>query len=353
MEENKLVPKENDKVAFDDEIYGVRVERSKRKKKKKSRLKRLIVIACIACLLVVIIKNFNSIGDLFSSLFISSDGNNPPLSNSGSDDLKNDFNDKNEQVEDNNQSYDYNFIDTVPTEFAIIDKNLIINDIGSLSFTPPKSKDVYDAYGESSPVVLIVNFSPLECYSDGYGYSSTSTFYSYEQNVSDLSEQICESLNSLGINAIHLKKDYGNASLLEYQKEYVKDIENLLESNPSICYIFDISRGLTINSDMSINCERTEINGNSIPTLSFICGTEGESTTEIQNRSIYFAYDLATSINESAPHLVSTLTLAELDLNHRFKSPCIRVEIGSFANTFEDASLTADYLALSLSSYLK
>lgn len=352
MEENKLVPKEIDNIAFDEEIYGVRVERSKRKKKR-SRVKRLIIFVCAFSLLTLFIIKFNNIRDFFASVFPSTEELPQASSSNTTNDIKNDFNDENEQNENMNQAYDYNFIDTVPTEFTVIDKNAIIKDISLLSFDAPKSTDIYGSFGNDAPMILIVNLSPLECFSDGYGYSSTSSFYGNEKNVRDLGEAMCSSLNSLGINAVQLKREYGNESLLEYQRKYIKDIEAFLENNPSVCYIFDISRSININSDMSINCERIEMNGYNLPTVKFICGTDGKNTTEIQNRSIYVAYDLAVTINKTATNLVSTLELTPFDLNHRFTSPCIRIEIGSYANTFEDASLTADYLSLSISSYLK
>jgi len=353
MEENKLVPKGNDDTVFDSEIYGVKVERRRKRKRKGIRIKRLLIIACIACLLILVIKNFENICGFFSSVF-SSSGEEQAVSssNNSSNDFKNDSGNENNGEENENIIYDYEFIDTSPTEFSIINKNLIVSDITKLTYTLPKSKDIYDMYGKDAPLVLIVNMSPSECYSDGNGYSKASVFYNSEKNVSALGEQLCASLNSIGINAIHLIREYGNISLSEYQKEYVEAIESLLANNPSISYIFDISRGLSINSDMSINCERTELNGASIPTVSFVCGTNGTSTTELQNRSIYFAYDLASSINKNAPLLVSTLNLAERDLNLQFSTPCIRIEIGSYACTFEEASLVTDYLALAISSYM-
>lgn len=354
MAENKLVPTKKNELIFDEEICGVKVERSKRKRKKKRRLKKAILVLLFACLTAIIVKNYSGISSFIASLFNSPQPPNQSQSNeSGKNDISNDLENENGYVSDESNTYEFKFIDTFPTEFIILDKNQASVNTNNLFYELPMTDDIYNVYGDNSPVVLIVNYSPLECYSQGNGYSYDSKFYDYDNNVEQIGEQLCASLNSLGISAIHLKLETGDLVLSDYQQRYAKEIEQILESNPSIAYIFDVSRALSINNDMSMNREQIELNGTNVPTVKFVCGTSGGALTESQAKGIYVAAMLAKHANESAPLLISTLEISSLDLNQKFSVPCIRVEIGSYSCTYEQSSLSADYFALSISSFLK
>lgn len=354
MEENKLVPKDTEEIVFDEKVYGVVVERSKRKRKKRRSFKRLLIFAVIVFFAVIIVRNYSGISTFISSLFTSEKEALQEQSNiSSSGDKNNNVDSENNDTEGTTESFQFNFIDTSPTEFIISSKNQNLLDINNPSFELPNVQDIYALYGNEAPVVLVVNFSPNECYSSGVGYSYTSEFYSANKNVAEIGEQLCFNLNSLGINTIHLKMDVGSYTLVEYQEKYAKEVEQVLNDNPSISYIFDISRSLCINEDMSINREFIELNGASVPTVKLVCGTDNFAVTEAQGRSIHFSKELSKLTNESTGLLVSELEISSLNLNLKFTVPCVRIEIGSYASTFEEASLTADYIALSLSSFLE
>ena len=89
---------------------------------------------------------------------------------------------------------------------------------------------------------------------------------------------------------------------------------------------------------MSINREFIEINGASVPTVKLVCGTDNFAVTEAQGRSIYFSKELSKLTNESTGLLISELEISSLNLNLKFTVPCVRIEIGSYASTFEEAS---------------
>lgn len=354
MEENKLVPRDCDSVEFDEEIYGVRVESRKRRRKRKHHFKRFLIFAVAFGLILITVYNFENISVLFSSLFnaetegaISSSNQSSTLDNPDTQ------SDENEGNADDTNQYDFTFVDTSPAKFNIFFENALETDINGFAFDLPSCNDIYSTYGKDSPVVLLISLSPQEGFSNGEGYSYNSSFYNEEKNVSKLCEQICANLCELGVNAIYLSKEIGDVSLTQYQAEYVKEIEKTLESNPSIAYVFDISRAFYINDNMTANREQTEINGIDVPTLGFICGTSQSVITESQGRSIYFANQLADSANANAPLLVSSLTVSQLELNLKFDRPCIRIDIGSYANTFEEASLAADFLTLALINFLQ
>ena len=351
MEEHKLVPKEKNEIVFDEKIYGVKVERSRRKRKRKRSFKKAAVFLLIICLVAIAASNYSKISSFVSSLFTST---NPLVQSTGINDNKNDTSDNSNEESENTSSeitnYEFDFIDTSPTEFRIINENYIP---ASDSHNIPSVNDIYRLYGDNAPVVLIVNYSPKECYSQGEGYSFESVFYSDDNNVVKIGEQLCASLNTLGVNTIHLQIEFDGATLTQYQQNYEKEIERVLESYPSIAFVFDISRSLTINSDMSISREQVELNGVSVPTVKLICGTDNGALTETQEKGIYIAKEFAKHTNKNAPLLISVLEISSLNLNLKFSVPCVRIEIGSYACTYEASSLAVGYVALSLSTFLE
>ena len=352
MEEFNLVPSEQGTKNFDEEICGIRIEKSKRRKSNKKRFKKFIILAFSICLCIIVAKNFGYITYLLSSLF---EGPAVDVSSSSTDNslTSQDTNTNDEVVEkEENIAYNFAFIDTSPANTTVFSQCEIDVDTSNLFFELPKASELYDKFGADAPIVLITCFSPLECYSVGEGYSYTSAFYDSEKNVADIGKQICQSLNDFGINSIFLQLECTEETLYDYQSRCKEYINNTLKDNPSIAYIFDISRSLTINNDMSMNRELIEINGQKIPTISINCGTSNGKTTEMQQKGIFLSNELASSINADNFYFVSKISYSDTELNQAFCIPCIQVDIGSYACSYEGALSSADYFSIFVSNYL-
>lgn len=354
MKENHLVPiKEKAGPVFNEELCGVIVEKSNRKKKRKRSSKKLVVFLILLCLSIVVIKNFNHIKNLFDKM-ITPSPTNATSSNEDktiTEDSKND--DVNEPQVTPIEPIDFEFIHTSPTELTYYNNYTGNIDFDELNYHFLSKKEVYEKYGEKAPIVLLVTFSPSECYSNGLGYSYSSKFHNSEDNVENIAAQIYNSLVELGINALHLECEYKEGTLYENKAIYKEQINNILKANPSIQYVFDISRELNFNENMSINSETVCANGVNLPTIHIMCGTKSIKMTETQRKGIFLANELATHFNETIPLFVSKQTISDNELNLNLSVPSIRICIGSYANTFADASLSASYFSLLLADYIE
>ena len=350
--ENNLLPVKSSEFQFDEELCGVILEKSKRKKKRKKRKVKFLATLLILCISIVIVKNFERIGSYISAFFVSSPNNSVSSAPESTDSPESNNNQSSEKIESSQAPSSFNFIDTSPCN-SIITNNFIGDaDLTKLSYSFLSTADIYSRYGSDAPIVLIVNFSPNEAYSSDTGYTYTSTFYNDENNVQSIAKQICDNLNELGINAMHLECNLEEKTLYSNAKAYKASIESILSENPSISFIFDISRNLNINNDMSMYNEFVDLNGVKLPTINFSIGTKEKTITESQKKGIFISDALSNFINNKIPYLVSRQTIQSSEINQVFSVPTVRVEIGGYASTFEGASLTADYFSLFVSEFL-
>ena len=359
MEDNKLIPVCDSGVSFDDRLSGVQIERSKRRYRKKNYRKRFLIFCLFVCAIALVIYNFNSISNFFKSLFDFDESSIiPPESEQDGDSTENSTNNNSSNEKNNptegidNPTDLYPFIDTSPSNFTTIFEFNNSFDLEKLDYCFEKKDDLYSRYGSDAPIVLIVSFSPFECYSEGNGYTYSSEFNSENQNVSDVGKEICNNLNSLGINAKYLECVSESDSMYESKMNYEKEIKNFLANTPSISYVFDISRSIKFNRDMSINREMIAVGEEMLPTINFICGTKSGTASQSQEKGIKLSDELSKYFNSSYPLFVSRQTVSRFDLNLQFPVPSIRVDIGSYANTYAEALCSAKLFSSLLASFL-
>ena len=348
MEENLPVPIINDITFKENEQFYIQKRRRKRKKAGRAkRLKKLLLLLAFAALIYGAIKNYNTIYSYIASIIPSTQ----PSTSINTDASRDDIN-SSDKDELSNTVPSYEFIDTSPAEFQIFNEtkqNLLFEE-GSINL--PVVNEIYDTYSQDAPVVLIVHFSPLESYSNNNGYSTSNSFYSESENVAKIGKFISDKLNENGINTLHIDS-YGEfSSLYEGKEAFKKKITDTLNENPSISYIIDISRGLSINSDLSMDNEAIFVDGVKYPTIQLWCNASNTELSTEQKQGIYFAQRLAEHINSNTPLLVSRLTATKYDLSLSFPCTAIRADIGTYACSFEDALLCAELFANHLTVFL-
>lgn len=338
---------------------GVIVEvNKKRQKKKHLGAKRLLAILFAALLCFGVYKAFPYINRFFTSIVpnntdgavtdtsaLNSDtssGENGNLSND------NDVNTPDAAI----PSGHYQIIDLTAIEYEIINESSCDFDFSS-PFEHKTLEEIYSAYGKDAPVVLIMHSSNRECYSDGISYSPNGAFYSDTENVGDIGEIICESLNMLGVNAIHINETYAGGSILSSKEEYEASLEEALNMYPSITYIFNISRDIKINGDLSMDKTTFPVGENACAQIGIICGTSDDYVTKEQNENAAFALGFAGELNKMGIKLIKSNTISRFSLSQNYTPISLKIDIGSYANSFAEASLCAQAFAFYISEYIK
>ena len=330
MENNQLVPMYQSEDA--KEIIYVKGKRKNKKPALKGLILLLFIVVC-----AVVIFNFSKIksylfGEITNNTITDTDTNASTDSSNESPDTSIPEN----LIPDNC----FEFFEATKCFEQLTNESSL--EIGALEYSQVKASEIYSKYGKDAPVVLIIHSSALESYSNGQYYSVNDQFYSRDKNVSIIGEIICSELNSKGINAIHISNIFANGGIYSSTKEYESAITQSLKKYPSIEYVLDISRGIKINSDLSMKKPINTINNVKMAQVKITVGSDTNNNFWEKNLSL--ALKIATENND----IVSDVILSPFSLSQELSPSCLQIDVGDFSNTFEEAS----YAAIELSNRL-
>ena len=342
MENYGLIPTEEESKILSGSAMVVK---GKRKSKKNRKLLKILLISTLSILLFSAYRNFREIININL------------LSDDKKDTSDTNFNNDNNHQEDSDVTPPQKQDGEMKSDgFEIIKQTYSFTDVKNQtcfelnleenSITLPKSSEIYKKYGKDAPIVLIVHSSSLESYSNGISYSKNDSFYSSNNNVMEIGEQICTCLNNNFINAIHIDSVFNNGTLCGSSDEYEKSLNEILKQYPSISYVIDISRSILINDDLTMSKPIIITNEKESAQIGITVGTSSES--DFWHKNLIFAKDL-TSLSSD---LIYDITLSPFELSQNIEQATIRVDIGAFSNTFEEASLCAYEFAMLICSYL-
>ena len=222
----------------------------------------------------------------------------------------------------------------------------------STKFQKVKPTEISKKYGNDAPLVLITHSHGNESYSNGKEYSESGSFYSDSSNINSLGKIICDRLNAYGIPTIQLSELYASGSIYGSQKEYEKSLTETLKKYPSISYVFNISRGVKINDDLSMSKSYIEKNGQKLAQITLISGTSWDSASKNQTKNVRFAFDFANFLNSENDGFLKKNVISRFALSQDFSPLSVNVEIGEYANSYEEAKLSAELFATMIFKYL-
>lgn len=341
MEENQLMIIKNPEKNSNIDISGVIVKKSKRKLKRRKKGWLLILIILISATAVGI-RYRDTLKNFAINLLPEKNAENTGQSTEGN------FESVEDNAESESNAENSNIIHTSPNEFQFNNESSTEIQPNKVAYSFVSANDIYASFSTTSPVILLVSFSPYESY---YNVGNTD-FYSDSKNVLEIGKHICDKLNSLGVNACYLTVAEPTNALVDSKELYEITIKETLSKYPSISYILDISRYVEINSDSLLEKETVLIDNAKTPTIRLVNGDISTISKENFENNVNFSNKLAEKINMDFPLLVSKHTISRYSLFQAFDVPTVRVEIGSYACTFEEALNTSELFAHSIAKVL-
>ncbi len=190
---------------------------------------------------------------------------------------------------------------------------------------------------ESLPRVLIVHTHGTEAYSDSTTDGTTRTTDT-DKNVVRVGRELAKLLNLYGIPTLHSETMHDEISYITSYNSSKKEVQNLLAKHPSIKYVIDVHRDAIPNDGENRVKPLAEINGENTAQLMLVVGTNaggGNHPDYIQNLTV--ASHLQKSMNDTYPGLARPVNIRSAIFNQNVCSGAFLLEVGSDANTLDEA----------------
>ncbi len=211
----------------------------------------------------------------------------------------------------------------------------------------------------TQPQVLIVHTHATESYTEGdYGYylkSASTRSTDNTKNTVAVGEVMAKTLNRAGIVTINdtTQHDYPN-----YTGGYVRSaqtIEEYLAKYPSIQVVLDVHRDAIAKDDNTKIKPTAEIKGKKAAQVMILAGCETDSVEDFPNweENFRFCLQLQRQLESDYPNLARPLSFKACKYNFDLLSGSILLEMGTDANTLEEAKYSAELVALALCKVLQ
>lgn len=214
-----------------------------------------------------------------------------------------------------------------------------------------KEPNIY-VHIDDEPLVLIMHTHTTECYeneaSDSYSSENPQRTTELDKSVVAVGEAIAEKLEENGIGVIHDRTihDYPN-----YTGAYDRSAEtviNYLEDYPGIKIVIDVHRD-AIETDGTRYAPVAEIGGKTAAQVMIIVGNLNVPQYRYNLR---FASRLQSKMETLYPGLTRPILLAERNYNQELTKGSVLIEIGSGANSLDEAIYSGELVGVSLAELL-
>lgn len=309
---------------------------------KKKRKKHMLFKAILAIIFIIIaLSIYFNFDEFFSH-------------NNDANSLDTSTNDLHSTSESNTQQPQPPIQNIPSNSFEIIEESFIFSSITNqtehelevVEYSPKKASEIYEKFGKEAPVVLIIHSACLESYSNGRFYTQNDDFYSYKNNVRDIGKTLATRLTSLGINTIHIENTFANGGIYSSKEEFEAVLKETLKKYPSIEYVFDISRDMLINDDLTMTKPVCSINGAKAAQMKIWVGSSVKNELWKNNLS------LATMLASKNPDIISEVILSSFSFSYYLCPQLLKIDIGAYSNSFDEANILANELASRLTNLI-
>lgn len=216
-------------------------------------------------------------------------------------------------------------------------------DMKKLGETTPKAlQNVAESDG---PLVLIVHTHAEECYTehtDMYPDGESTRSPDTEKNVVRVGEEIADTLSLFGIQTLHCRKMHDSESFINAYSGSAESVKEYLEEYPSVKIVVDVHRDAIIREDGESIKAVTDIAGQDYAQIMFVVGTNelGHEHPFWQD-NLSLAIALQKNIDLTYPSLCRSINLRNVPFNQQLSSGYLLLEVGTSANTLDEALRSA------------
>lgn len=210
----------------------------------------------------------------------------------------------------------------------------------------------------SAPTVLIYHTHTTEAYSlldvGYYTGSLDSRSNDKARNMVRVGDDICSYLNACGINTVHDTEIHDENYTGAYADSR-KSVLKYLEKYPTIDITIDVHRDdITYENKTKVK-PTAEINGKKAARMMIIAGAEYGSVKKYPDweYNLRFVLAVQNKVNSLYPSLMRPVLFAERKYNMDLTHNSFLLEVGTDANTLDEATYSARMFAVALAELIK
>lgn len=213
-------------------------------------------------------------------------------------------------------------------------------------------------HSQSEPLVLIVHTHGTESYSP-YGVRSVPSEYVHRssdtsKNMISVGNVMADMLNDAGIPTIHCEIMHDLESYTRSYSLAADTIQKYLAKYPSIQYVFDVHRDAITRANGDLIRPITMINGEISAQVMLLVGTDEQGADHPDwKANMTVATQLQHRLTSSYERFARPINIRTASFNEQFAKGSLLIEIGSAANSLEEAKTAAKYLTYSIIDMIK
>ncbi len=221
---------------------------------------------------------------------------------------------------------------------------------------------------KDEPLVLVLHTHATECYfedntnlsdfaSDGidsYFLPESTAFRTEdpEKNMIRVGKVFTDTLNSLGIPTLHCTEMHDREDFNSAYVNSAETVKRYLKEYPSIQYVIDVHRDAVVRNEAYVK-SYTVIENQPSAQVMLVVGTGQNGRHPNWEQNLVVATSFKDQMDALYPTLSRSLYLRTSRFNQEYLPGCMLLEVGSAANTLEEAQRAAKYAALSFGEMLK
>lgn len=204
------------------------------------------------------------------------------------------------------------------------------------------------------PEVLIVHTHATECYMsearDFYTSSDKTRSSDDNENVVAIGKKMADILSSGGISVLHDTTHHDSPSYNQSYSRAAQTINEYLRQYPSIKIVIDVHRDSVALSGNDKVAPTVKVDGKSAAQVMLIAGSQTGTVTDFENWRENFRLEIRwhQMMEVMYPGLPRTMLFASRRYNMNLTTGSMILEVGTEANSFEEACYSAELAANSL-----
>ena len=199
-----------------------------------------------------------------------------------------------------------------------------------------------------APTVLILHTHGSESYEKQDDYRETAPYRTLDErfNMVSVGDRVAELLEAGGIHVIHDRTIHDYPSYNDAYDHARSAIQNYLAENPQIVLVLDLHRDASEDADGNQISYGVTINGESTANLMLVMGSDTWSLPYPNwEENLALAVKLQAQLEQTYPGLCRPVKLVDSRYNQDLCSGGLLVEVGTAANTHQEALRAAEFLA--------